>query len=692
MICKKSLGYTSITLSLILSTTNANAAEQYLLDTSVVSASGFSQDIKDAPASISVITKEDLENRPVQDIADAISDIPGVNITRGKTGTYDFTIRGFGTGYTLVLVDGKRQNTVNGFHENGFSGVDNSYLPPISMIERIEVIKGPASTLYGGDAIGGVVNIITKKNPDKFTGSVSIETQAQQHYNLYGNSRGVTGYMAFPLIKDELSLALRGKYFGKDPSNLKWPDRSLTNQYASHSPGEYKIGNVGARLNWTINDQNNLYLDAEHYYQYSDTMNTSGRQVRSISSFNRDGVVLNHDGYYTWGTTNTYLQYQYTDQTSKSSTPVANESTVYVAESKATMPFDFNSFGSVMLTTGAQYQWEGFRNDSGTPQTNIYIGQTLEQNIIAPYAEAEYSITENLILTGGLRYTYSDLFEGEFIPRGYLVYHLTNWVTLKGGVAKGYKTPQAKQLGDGVYRVDNGDIHGNSKLSPETSTNYEIGAIFDVWDYGNLSVTAFQTDFKNSIDQDPYANGELMPNGQICAGGTDGCQLIVNRGKDRARGVEVGMDTATWNGFSANLSYTYMEKYDRSGDYKNPWGGSRYTNLPRHIAVVKLNYTQGKFSSFLKATGRYDTLAQSKGGGASAIPGLMKYEDFYILDLGVSYKMTKNSTINFVINNLLDKDFFEPYRYESSRGISYANRYQDYTEERNFWVNYKLDF
>ena len=417
-------------------------------------------------------------------------------------------------------------------------------------------------------------------------------------------------------------------------------------------------------------------------------MNTSGRQVRSTSSYNRDGLILNHDGYYTWGTTNTYAQYQYTDQTSKSGTPVANESTVYVVESKAIMPFDFNTFGSVMLSTGVQYQWEGFRNDN---ENNIDKGKTLEQNIIAPYAEAEYSITEDLILTGGLRYTYSDLFEGEIIPRGYLVYHLTDWVTLKGGVAKGYKTPQAKQLGDGVYRVDGGDIHGNSKLNPETSTNYEIGAIFDVWDYGNLSITAFQTDFKNSIDQDSYADGESMPNGQICSGGADGCKLVVNRGKDRARGVEVGMDTATWNGFSANVSYTYMEKHDKSGDYTfSPYG--RYANLPRHIAVVKLNYTKGKFSSFLKATGRYDTLAQSKGGGGNAIPGMMKYKDFYILDLGFSYKMTKNSTINFVINNLLDKDFFEPYRYEGSRGTSYANRFQDYTEGRNFWINYKLDF
>lgn len=127
---KKNISYVSVALSLMWSGIYANAAEQYLLDTSVVSASGFAQDVKDAPASISVITKEELESRPVQDIAEAIRDVPGVDVTMSKTGTYNFTIRGFGEGYTLVLVDGKRQNAVNGFLTDGFGVADNAYLPP----------------------------------------------------------------------------------------------------------------------------------------------------------------------------------------------------------------------------------------------------------------------------------------------------------------------------------------------------------------------------------------------------------------------------------------------------------------------------------------------------------------------------------------------------------------------------------
>lgn len=138
------------------------AEEQYQLDDVVVSASGFEQDLVDAPASISVITKEELSKKPIKDIGEAISDIPGVDVTMNKTGTYDFSIRGFGSSYTLVLIDGKRQSVAN-----GFGGSESGYLPPASMIERIEVIRGPASTLYGSDAVGGVINIITKKIPIK---------------------------------------------------------------------------------------------------------------------------------------------------------------------------------------------------------------------------------------------------------------------------------------------------------------------------------------------------------------------------------------------------------------------------------------------------------------------------------------------------------------------------------------------
>ena len=102
---------------------------KYVLDTSVVSASGFLQDVKDAPATINVISKEELSTKPYRDITEAIADIPGVDLfaSKGKTGNYNITMRGI-TGYTLILVDGRRQGVGGEVGPNGFNEISNAFL------------------------------------------------------------------------------------------------------------------------------------------------------------------------------------------------------------------------------------------------------------------------------------------------------------------------------------------------------------------------------------------------------------------------------------------------------------------------------------------------------------------------------------------------------------------------------------
>lgn len=159
-----SLAILGMTSTSIFANTEA-VSSTHQLSTIVVSAAGFEQNIKNAPASITVITAEDLKNKRITSIADALADVEGVDIspTAGKTGGLNIRIRGMDSEYTLVLIDGRRQNSTGDISPNGFGESNNSFIPPISAIERIEVIRGPASTLYGSDAMGGVVNIITKK-------------------------------------------------------------------------------------------------------------------------------------------------------------------------------------------------------------------------------------------------------------------------------------------------------------------------------------------------------------------------------------------------------------------------------------------------------------------------------------------------------------------------------------------------
>lgn len=217
---------TALTTSLLSCSffTFADANPITLGDT-VVSASGFEQKITEAPASISVIGREELQRKRVTSLADALQDVEGVDVggTVGKTGGMNISIRGMPSDYTLILIDGRRQNAAGSVTPNGFGETSTSFMPPVASIERIEVIRGPMSTLYGSDAMGGVINIITRKVGKQWHGSASVESTLQQH-DEYGDGRGTNLYLSGPLVEDRLGLTLRGNYIERDESNIRYSD------------------------------------------------------------------------------------------------------------------------------------------------------------------------------------------------------------------------------------------------------------------------------------------------------------------------------------------------------------------------------------------------------------------------------------------------------------------------------------
>ncbi len=175
-----------------LATFNATAADNNS-DTMVVSASGYSQQLRDAPASVTVISAKQLQNKPVRDLADAVKDVEGVSVV-GAANKQDINIRGLPGEYTLILVDGRRQNSRES-RPNGSGGFEAGFMPPVEAIERIEVIRGPMSSLYGSDAMGGVINIITKKVTNEWHGSVTAGTIIQENSDS-GNSTDGNFYLS----------------------------------------------------------------------------------------------------------------------------------------------------------------------------------------------------------------------------------------------------------------------------------------------------------------------------------------------------------------------------------------------------------------------------------------------------------------------------------------------------------------
>lgn len=193
-------------------------------DVVVITASGFEQKLTDAPASITVVTAEELKQRPYMTLIDAVRDLEGVDVgeTADKTGQRTISLRGMGSDYTLILIDGKRQNNHGDIYPNSFSGNQFNHIPPLDTIERIEVIRGPASTLYGSDALGGVINIITKKSASKWSGSITAGYSLQEN-DQYGDDSTVDVFVSGPIIKDVLDISLRGSWYKRDASNPVYP-------------------------------------------------------------------------------------------------------------------------------------------------------------------------------------------------------------------------------------------------------------------------------------------------------------------------------------------------------------------------------------------------------------------------------------------------------------------------------------
>ena len=150
----------------------ANDVQEFTLDEYVVTAARTETKLVDTPANISVVDAKTIEERHYQDVSEVLKDVPGTTVVDNGVGASEKVIRLNGDDRVLVLVDGRRVSTDIGSTSYGRNNMDMNQLPDVGLIERIEVLKGAGGALYGSEAVGGVVNIITKK-ADRNFGKVS---------------------------------------------------------------------------------------------------------------------------------------------------------------------------------------------------------------------------------------------------------------------------------------------------------------------------------------------------------------------------------------------------------------------------------------------------------------------------------------------------------------------------------------
>lgn len=275
------------------------------LDEIVVTAAGYEQKLVDAPASISVVSEEDLKERPYITLIDAVRDLEGVDVgeTSDKTGQRTISMRGMGSDYTLILVNGKRQNNHGDIYPNNFGGNQFNHIPPLDTIERIEVIRGPASTLYGSDALGGVINIITKRTMDRWTGSGTVGRSFQEN-DVFGDDTTLDLNVSGPIIPGKLNFSGRGAWYDREASNPEYapvtdPAGVVHSRSTGFGGGGKTVDNTnisyGFTLDWLISDNQTLSLDydgSKQDYDNSPTYSDTGAASYPLGTVDDYGAML----------------------------------------------------------------------------------------------------------------------------------------------------------------------------------------------------------------------------------------------------------------------------------------------------------------------------------------------------------------------------------------------------------------
>lgn len=677
-----------------------NEADQ---DAIVVTAAGYEQKIEDAPASISVISREELQEKRYGSLAEALVDVEGIDVgqTAGKTGGLNISIRGMPSDYTLVLVDGRRQNAPGNVTPNGFGETSTSFLPPFSAIERIEVVRGPMSTLYGSDAMGGVINLVTRKVGDRWRGTATGEATIQGDGD-FGNIYSGNAYLNGPLIPNLLGLSVRGSYYHREASDLSYLDANGNPVEVSKrgpSPVQADIYTLGGRLSLTPHPDHDIWIEADIARQRYDN-STSQLGTGTVQGgygpelkFHRDNYVLAHTwraGFATFDTTLTRNITETFGRTIPPGTPgkVAGDpralkATNTIFDSRAVVPLD-----PFTVTLGGQY-WKAEMVDGVAVNPYEFVQWAL-------FGETEWRIAEPFAITLGARYDDHETFGGKLSPRAYAVWNMSDAVTLKGGVSRGFKTPRLDQITPGITGFTGQGTRptiGTPGLKPETSTSYEVGLYFDNGGLFSGNVTLFNNDFTDKI-----ATGVGVPNCSF-AGGPNRPNCVdvgnfplvdlfaqsINVDKAVTRGAEVAARFEFSPAISLGLNYTYTESEQKTGAE----AGLPLVNTPKHMINGNLRWKPtDRVSTWLRTEIRSKRF---RGVGVEQT-ALGSYKGYALFHVGGSFEVTPAFKLGAAIYNLLDTDFVSYQPYQNGLVTAYGAEYSNNQEPRRVLLNATIDF
>lgn len=658
------------------------------------------EELKQQPG-VSVITAQDIrKNPPVNDLSDIIRKMPGVNLTgnsangvRGNNRQID--IRGMGPENTLILIDGvpttSRNSVRYSWRGERDSRGDSNWVPP-EMVERIEVIRGPAAARYGSGAAGGVVNIITKRPTDHWSGSLSLYTN-QPEDNKEGATRRANFNLSGPLAGDALTMRLYGN-INKTDSDAFDINQSQNGSAAAGREG-VRNKDINSVLSWKITPlqvldfsygysrQGNIYAGDTQYSNGAGNALIESLDGAETNRLYRQTWGLAHNGIWDWGQSKLTFNYEKTNNTR------LNEGTAGSGEGRinsrtfSTSRFDsYRAGGEISfplellreqtVTLGAEWNRDELNDPNsmnGTRAPGVSIngvsgdpGSRNSKNsatLSSLYVEDNIALTDSTEVIPGLRFDYHDTFGANWSPSLNISQALGDSFTLKAGIARAFKAPNLYQSSEGYLLATRGNgcpvnvargscyLLGNENLDPEVSVNKELGIEYSEQGY-IAGITWFRNDYKNKIVSGTEVLG-YASNGNNILQWSNGGKAVVE-GLEGNVTIPLVRDTLEWR---TNATYMIESKDKETG---NP-----LSIIPKYTINTLLDWqvTQD-FSTDLNWTmyGRQKPRRHAESRTENGSMSDREVGAYSVFGINFSYDITKNLRANAGINNLLDKQLY----------------------------------
>ncbi len=476
----------------------------------VVTGQRYEMPQKDVAASISIISPTEIRQTNLTTVADAISYLsPGVYTTRRSAMGYgvaalaggSITIRGVGgkpNTQVLMLIDGRPD-----FQGIFSHPINDAYL--LNNVDHIEVLRGPASAVYGSNALGGVVNIITQKLPPsgfENTLNIGYGSYNTQRYR-FQHAGNVGGIQYFAGIGYQKSDGHR------ENSNFEAQNYALKVSYQIDR--HFNISFNGNITPYEYHDPGPADVSLSGYFDYGDITRSSMDFTVSNNFDNTDGTIKVHGNF---GKHKLSDGWDSDDQTNGL---IAFQNFNFPYEIKTTIGFDIKRYGGTARSNG---------NKLGTFFNDEY----------AAYLHLQKILIKKIILGAGIRFEDNSNFGQEWIPKFGLVYHPFSQTTFRATIAKGFRTPSIKDLF--LFPP------ANSELKPERLWNYEFGINQSFGKFLSLDMCGFYYEGDQLIETIMIAPGKMQNQ---------------NIGSNKASGFEVALQANPITNFSTNISYSHLD-------------------------------------------------------------------------------------------------------------------------------------